>query len=161
MIVFISSLFLDFRNMSLAFPVSSAASGSGRDWQIPVSKRTVLMKLKLFSVWFYIQLRISFVLARISVCVCLCVFVYIYVCLPCGGFTGGGDCKCACSFLMVSLYKSNIIDLEGKRLAKNSSNGLVLSKFNRICFGQQLHLWEGAIHLLRNNHEKLSKWLRS
>lgn len=67
-------------------------------------------------------------------------FVYIYVCLPCGGFTAGEDCKCAGSFLMVSLYKSNIMDLEGKRLAKNSSNGLVLSKFNGICFGQQLHL---------------------
>lgn len=81
-------------------------------------------------------------------CVCVFVFVYAYVCLPCGGFTGGGNCKCACSFLVVSLYKTSTIDLEGKSLAKDSSNGFVLSKLNAICFGQQLHFWEEAIHLL-------------
>lgn len=49
---------------------------------------------------------------------------------------------------MVSLYKTNTIDLEGKSPAKDSSNGFALSKFNAIFFGQQLQLWKEAIHLL-------------
>lgn len=80
--------------------------------------------------------------------VCACVFVYTYVCLPCSGFSCGGNCKCACSFLIVSLCKTNAIDLEGKSLAKDSSNGFVLSKFNTVCFSQQLQLWKEVIHLL-------------
>jgi len=78
----------------------------------------------------------------------VCAFVYACVCLHCGGIAGGGNCKYACSFLMVSLYKTNTIYLEGKSLAKDSSNGFVLSKFNAICFGQQLQLWKEVIHLL-------------
>lgn len=115
--------------------------------QIPISKGTELMKLKLFWVWFYIQLRSSFLCFGkkwgVYVCVCLrlCVFTLWW-------FHWWWEFKCACSFLMVSLYKTNTIDLEGKSPAKDSSNGFALSKFNAIFFGQQLQLWKEAIHLL-------------
>lgn len=43
----------------------------------------------------------------------------------------------------------NPIDLEGRSLAKDSSNDFVLSKFNTVCFSQQLLLWKEVIHLFR------------
>lgn len=139
---------LQKHELSLSCGFRSSVSGFAIDWQIPVSKGTEFMKLKLFWVWSYIQFRTSFPCFGKKWGVYVCVFVYAYACLPCSGFTCGGNCKCAFSFLMVSLYKTNTIYLEVKSLAKDSSNGFVLSKFNAICFGQQLQLWKEAIHLL-------------